>query len=156
MVILARFILGPGGRMSGCRVRLMLRLTRLVRRRTPPRRGRVPVALLLRRRRRPAGGLPPRRRTVVGLRRSVIRVVATGRVRAVAVGIGALLGMHGAGRGDRLLEGGLGGRLRPRLATLDGKLARGLDGRFVRRNPPTEVVEHRQARTFLDTGEDHL
>ena len=124
MVILARFILGAGGRMSGCRVRLMLRLglTRLVRRRTPPRRGRIPVALLLRRRRRPTGGLPPRRRTVVGLRRSVVRVVATGRVRAVAVGVGALLGMHGAGRGDRLLEGGLRGRLRPRLATLDGKL----------------------------------
>ena len=58
--------------------------------------------------------------------------------------------------GDGLLERRLGHRLGPRLAALDGQLARGLDGRLVRRDASAEVVELGQPRTLLDVAEDLL
>jgi len=85
----------------------------------PTGRWRVPMTLLLLRG-RPTGCLPTGRGAVVGLSRTILRVMATGRVRTIAVAVVALLRMGGAGSGDRLFECRLRYRLRPRLAAFDG------------------------------------
>jgi len=107
-----------------------MRLPLVLLRGAPPGRWRVPVTLLLLWG-RPPGCLPTGRGAVIGLGWTVLRVVATRRVRTVAVDVRTLLGMRGACRGDRLLERRLRYGLRPRLAAFDGKLPRGLDGRLV-------------------------
>ena len=83
-------------------------------------------------------------------------MVASGGMGAIAVVGRLLLGMHGTGRGDRILVRGLRHRLRPGFPTLNCQLTRGFDGRLVRGDPAAEIVEHREARTLLDSGEDDL
>ena len=61
----------------------------------------------------------------------------------VAVGGSLSVGLRGITRcrRDGSLESGLCLRLGPRLAALDGQLARGFDRRLVRRDAATKVVE---------------
>ncbi|CNV38033.1 Uncharacterised protein [Mycobacterium tuberculosis] len=68
------------------------------------------------------------------------------------VGPGGLSGL-GSLR-NRRLERRLGDRLGPRFAAFDRELAGCLDGRFVRRDPATEVVEHGEPRPLFDVSED--
>ena len=123
---------------------LRMVLTGMLRMISPPGLRRVPVprllGLLLLGWRRPTRRTPAGRSAVIGLpgtTRTVLRVMTPGGMRtiaiatAIAVGVGALLGMRGAGRGDRLLERRFRHRLRPRLAAFDSELARCFDRWFV-------------------------